>query len=83
MTKRDPTHDLANYFHAQDKVRHMRANIEVASARLDLASINQRMAELRSQHEPLNELTSGDHDERQRILDAIFYVVIGRFPDHA
>jgi hypothetical protein len=75
--------DLADYFHAQDKTRLARANVETASSRLELASIKERMAELRSQYEPLSSLLpeGASTADRERILAAIFYVVIGRFPE--
>lgn len=73
--------DLARYFDAQEKRRRWMAERENASARLQLAQIHERAAEIRSQHEPLNELTGGDRDTREKILAATFYVLHGRFPE--
>lgn len=74
--------EFSNYMHAQDKTRLARAERNHASAQVDLAAINERMAELRSQYEPLASLLpeGATQDDRERILAAIFYVVIGRFP---
>ncbi len=75
------THDLANLFKAHDKVARWRAERENASARLELETIKERMWELHSQHEPLAHLSAGDREVRENMLAAIFYVVVGRFPD--
>lgn len=42
---------------------------------LELAKVNERAAELASQHEPLNTLTNVNREERERILQAINFVV--------
>lgn len=73
--------DLANLFKAHDEVKRWSAERENASARLELARIKERMYELRSQHEPLNEITGGDRMQREAICGALFYTVFGRWPD--
>ncbi len=48
-----------------------------ASAALDNASIKERLAEIRSQHEPLNTLINEPMGERERLYAAAYYVVTG------
>jgi len=76
--------DMKDYFHEQTKVEAARLDTERASARLELAKIKCRLAEIKSQAEPLDTIwpcSSGDNkDSRKRTYDAAFYVVIGRMP---
>lgn len=72
--------DLGNLFDAHDKIKRWTAERENASARLEMAYIRERYFELRSQHEPLASMCGPNTVARQKILDAIFYVVIGRWP---
>ena len=72
--------DLGKYLHAQETTARRRAERDLASANLELARIQELAAEMRSQHEPLDTLTGGDKEERERILKAIFYVTVGRWP---
>ena len=73
-------YDLGQLFNAHDKVKRWSAERENASARLELERIKERWYELRSQHEPLNKLTAGNREERDHILRAAFYLVVGRWP---
>ena len=64
-----------------------RANKRAASERLNAASalyenalIHERLAEIKSQHEPLNGLLDAAMSERDRLCAAAFYVVVGRLP---
>lgn len=72
--------DLQNYFHAQTIVKLRRAEGELASARLELARIKERMAEIDCQHDPVNKMTELD-DPHKAMRDLVTYVVIGRFPN--
>ena len=56
-----------------------------ASARLELAQIKERLAEILSQHEPLNgvmdDIGAQDRDYiRRKIYSMAYYVVVGRVP---
>lgn len=51
-----------------------------ASSALDNAKIRERLAEIKSQHEPLASLLSEQRSERDRLYAAAFYVVVGRMP---
>ena len=72
--------DFADYMARQTETRLAQAERSKATIKLEFARVKERAAELRSQHEPLHTLTAGDTEERQRILDAVFYVLVGRFP---
>lgn len=67
------------YMLAQEETGRRRAEREAASARLELAKIKERLAEIESQHNPLAE-RSRDREERAKQIDCAFYVVVGRWP---
>lgn len=72
---------FSNYMLQQEKVRTAIAEREAASLKLELARIHERLAELKSQHEPLNSLKApNDLSPRGRLYSAAFYAVIGRLP---
>ena len=52
-----------------------------ASVALDIAGIRHRLAEIKSQHEPLGSLLNSSLPERDRLFSAAFYVVVGRMPE--
>lgn len=52
-----------------------------ASVALNNAQIKERLAEIESQHEPLNQLCQQQMPERDKMYAAAFYVVVGRFPE--
>ena len=52
-----------------------------ASVALENAQIKERLAEIRSQHEPLASLSNQPLSERDRLYAAAFYVVVGRLPN--
>ncbi len=54
-----------------------------ASSALDMARIRERLAEIKSQHEPLASLLNAPIPERDRLCAAAFYVVVGRMPDQS
>lgn len=45
--------------------------------------IRERLAEIKSQHEPLAGLLQQPMSERERMYAAAFYVVVGRLPEPA
>jgi len=65
--------DLAALYHSHDITARWRAESENASARLDLAEYNERMAYLMSQHEPVASLGL----DRERLRLALSYVKHG------
>ncbi|MCP4410917.1 MAG: hypothetical protein GY807_24890 [Gammaproteobacteria bacterium] len=79
--------DLQNYFYRQEQTGRARVDSARADAVLKNASINERLAEIKSQHEPLAGL-SGVEDildpeyqiERAKMYAAAHYVVHGRMP---
>lgn len=72
--------DFGDYLARQTETKLASTERSLATVKLEFARVKERAAEIRSQHEPLNTLTAGDAEERQRILDAVFYVLVGRFP---
>jgi hypothetical protein len=52
-----------------------------AGVNLELCKIRERMAEIKSQHEPLASLIEKPISERDRLYAVAFYVVNGRFPE--
>jgi hypothetical protein len=70
------------YLLAQQETKTAYELYNYASAALENAKIKERLAEIKSQHEPLASLIDKPLSERDRLLHAAFYVVVGRFPDH-
>lgn len=56
------------------------AEYNTASKALALAQIKERLAEIKSQHEPIASLLEKKMDERERLHAIAFYVVVGRLP---
>jgi hypothetical protein len=73
--------DLQSYFLAQAKTEAARYQREAAAFRLELCKIRERLAEIKSQHEPLDSWSDGDSVIRNSIYNAAFYVVVGRVED--
>ncbi len=73
--------DLAAYFLAQANKREAFAKYDGSARGLELAQIRERLAEIKSQHEPLAGLLTRAMSERDRLYAAAFYVVVGRFPE--
>lgn len=69
------------YMLAKEKKERMYAEYNSASRGLELSQIKERLAEIRSQHEPLDELINKKLSERDRLCHAAHYVVVGRFPE--
>ena len=78
--------DLSDLFHSHDKVARAMAERDAAGYKVDLERIKERMYELRSQSDPIASMLDLDilspayKEQRQQILDSIFYVVVGRHP---
>lgn len=73
--------DLQNYFKARAEKESAYNLYSYASANLNLSQIKERLAEIKSQHEPLAGLLEKPMSERGRLYAAAFYVVVGRFPN--
>jgi len=65
---------------AKTKAERDVARLDAASANLSNSRISERLAEIKSQHEPLNGLLGEAMTERGRLYAAAFYVVVGRMP---
>lgn len=86
--KEDPATPLLRLFHAQTKVKSAKHDLARAGLSVDLAQIMERQAELVSQADPLRERIDpvtdayghGYDETRKLINDAIFYVIVGRWP---
>lgn len=72
--------DLLNYFYMQEKVQAASNRYSHAGVALENAQMRARLAELKSQHEPLAALIDKPLGERERLYAAAFYVVMGRMP---
>lgn len=74
------TDAFSQYMCAQAEKRVAQERYNYASAALENAQIKERLAEIRSQSEPLDGLIGRSLSERDRLYAAAFYVVVGRFP---
>ena len=72
--------DLLNYFLQQERTKKAYSDYNAAGIALDRAQIHERLAEIKSQNEPLNKLMSAPMSERDRLYAAAHYVAYGRFP---
>ena len=75
--------DLQSYFLAQARKEKAYQQYCYAGAALENAQIRERLAELKSQHEPLASLTNERMTERERMYAAAYYAVVGRMPERA
>lgn len=73
--------DLQSYFEATARKAAAKARYDHASEALNLAGIHERLAEIKSQSEPLESLLKAPMGERERLYAAAFYVVVGRVPE--
>ena len=73
--------DLANYFLATEKRRAAYNQYNHASVALELAHIKERLAQIKSQTEPLSSLMDEPLSERDRLYASAFFVVVGRMPE--
>lgn len=73
--------DFSAYMLAKEGAKRAYADYNAASTGLNLARINERLAEIKSQHDPLATLLTRPLSERDRLYAAAFYVVVGRMPE--
>lgn len=73
---------FTTYMLRQEQTKRARAIRDWASETVTLAEINERLAELDSQHQPLADLVTmtSTGDARKALYAAAHYVVTGRFP---
>ena len=71
---------MSYYQEKQSDVESARNLYNYAAAKLELAQIRCRLAEIESQFQPLGKLCENDRNRRDDIISAAYYVVIGRFP---
>jgi len=68
------------YMLAKERKERRYAECDSAERGLQLAQIKERLAEIKSQHEPLSGLLGKRMNERDRLYHSAYYVVVGRFP---
>jgi hypothetical protein len=73
--------EFAQFMTAQAETKAARERYNYASTALEIAQIRERLAEMRSQHEPLAALRDAALSERDKLYAAAHYVVVGRMPD--
>lgn len=71
------------YMRKQAERREAYEKLNYATANFKNAQIMERLAEIKSQHEPLNGLLTRSMSERDRLYAAAYYVAIGRMPEQA
>ena len=74
--------DFSEYMKAKAERQTADANYNYASAKLKNAQIKERLAEIKSQCEPLDSLMKRDLLERDRLYASACYVVFGRMPEN-
>lgn len=80
MTGDHPALAPMRYQSAQRARDAARYAMEAASARLTIAEIDERIAEIDSQHEPLATIMAMHIPERDKLLAVALYIRTGRFP---
>lgn len=73
--------DFADYMLKQSRKETAYARYNHASVALENAQIKDRLAEIKSQRDPLSYLTEQPMSERDRLYAAAYYVVVGRLPN--
>ncbi len=73
--------NFGNYMIATANKETAQARYSYAASALEVTQIKERLAEIKSQHEPLAGLISKPLSERDRLYAAAFYVAIGRMPE--
>jgi len=73
--------DFGDYMWAQSRRQTAYERYNYASVALRLAQIKERLAEIKSQVEPLDTLLGEALSERDRLYAAAHYVVVGRMPE--
>ena len=75
--------DFQNYMLQQARKETAMERYNYASSALNNAQIMERLAQLKSQHEPLASLVDKPLSERDRLYAAAYFVVVGRFPEES
>jgi hypothetical protein len=75
------SNDFSGYMLAQAERKAAYERYNHAASALELASIKERLAEIKSQHEPLASLIDKKLSERDRLYAAAYLVVVGRLPE--
>jgi hypothetical protein len=70
--------DFQNYQLKKSRHEAARNDWERASVKMDLTGIKMRLAEIKSQYQPLAGLLDKRMTERERLYAAAYYVVVGR-----
>ena len=81
--------DFQAYMNMQDRTKTAYSEYCNAGSKLTLAKINERLAEIKSQYEPIATLVGVDEreapntysDYREKMYAAAYYVVRGRMPE--
>ena len=73
--------DFQNYMLAQAEAKAAYQQYNYAGSALNNARIMERLAQIKSQHEPLASLLDTRLSERERLYAAAYFVAIGRMPD--
>ena len=72
--------DFLIYLQRQSETEAAKQQYNYASANLERARIYERLAQIKSQHEPLAGLRDAAMTERDRLYAAAHFVVFGRLP---
>ena len=72
--------DFLNYLKRQSDTEAAKQQYNYAGVNLDRAQIYERLAQIKSQHEPLAGLAALPITERDRLYAAAHFVVYGRLP---
>jgi hypothetical protein len=73
--------DQLEYMRALNNTRAARERHNYAAEALHVAEVEERLAEIKCQHEPLNSISKNeDLVDREKMYAAAFYVVFGRVP---
>jgi len=75
--------DVMRYQLAMEETARAKAERSAASRAYELARIQERLAMIRSQHEPLATASESEATSREKMVAAAFFVVVGRWPDGA
>lgn len=73
--------DFQEYMLQQAKREAAYANYNYAGQALENARVRERLAEIKSQSQPLTNLLIQQMTERERLYAAAYYVVMGRLPE--
>jgi hypothetical protein len=73
--------DFSAYMLEQSRRQTANMEFNYASQKLENALIKERLAQIKSQAEPLDKLLTEPMSERDRLYAAAYYVVVGRMPE--